>query len=74
MTSIEKSVFGSFFEICEYESALYDTLNCPQPYITIGNKNIKVTVLKIVLFGKNERDVPIFCFELVWRGENARYE
>ena len=67
MLGIEKSVFGSFFEICEYESALYGMLNRSQPYIKIGDKCKEVTVIKIVPFGTNEKGTPIFCFELVWR-------
>ena len=67
MKGIEKSVFGSFFKICEYDSASYNMLNRSRPYLQTRDGDREVTVIKIVLFGKNERDVPIFCFELVWR-------
>ena len=67
MTGIEKSVFGSFFEICEYGSAVYNMLNRSQPYLTIGSKDKEVTVIKIVLFGTSRNGTPIYCFELVWR-------
>lgn len=67
MKGIEKSVFGSFFEICEYDSVMYNKLNRSAPYLTMKGEDKKVTVIKIVPFGKNEKGTPIFCFELVWR-------
>lgn len=67
MTGIEKSVFGSFFRICEYDSASYNMLNRSRPYLHTGDGDKEVTVIKIVLFGTNEKGTPIFCFELVWR-------
>lgn len=67
MKGIEKSVFGSFFIICEYDSITYNKLNSSEPYFTIKGKDKEVTVIKIVPFGTNERGNPIFCFELVLR-------
>lgn len=66
MKGIEKSVFGSFFEICEYDSHLYNALNRSKPYVIIGKEHKEVTVIKIVPFGTNGNGTPIFCFELVW--------
>ena len=67
MTGIEKSIFGSFFKICEYNSESYSVLNRSKPYLTVNGKEKEVTVIKIVPFGTNGNGTPIFYFELVWR-------
>ena len=67
MKGIEKSVFGSFFRICEYGSEAFRVLNLSSPYLTVKGEEKKVDVIKIVPFGTNEKGIPLFCFELLWR-------
>ena len=67
MTGIEKSVFGSFFKICELDSEAFRVLNLINPYLTVKGEKKYVDVIKIVPFGTNERGVPLFCYELLWR-------
>lgn len=67
MIGVEKSVFGSFFRICEYDSETFRSLNKAEPYLKIRDKDKDVDIIKIVPIGTTKTGNPIFCYELLWR-------
>ena len=68
MKGIEKSVFGSFFRICAFDSPAFCTLNDSEPYLSTEYGNYKkVDIVKITPCGKTEKGNTLFCFELLWR-------
>ena len=67
MKGIEKSVFGSFFRICVFDSETFNSLNEPEPYLREKGKYKDVDIIKIVPCGTTDRGDPIFCYELLWR-------
>ena len=67
MNDIEKSVYGSFFIICAFNSETFCTLNKPSPYLRENGRCKDVDIIKIVPCGTSERGNTLFCFELLWR-------
>ena len=67
MKGIEKSVFGSFFRICEYDSTAFCWLNEIRPYLKVNNERMYVDIIKIIPIGTTKTGNPIFCYELLWR-------
>ena len=73
MKGIEKSVFGSFFRICIFDSQTFCTLNESRPYIKENGRCKEVDIIKIVPCGTTNDGDPIFCYELLWR-KNYDYD
>ena len=67
MTSIEKSVFGSFFRICAFNSETFCTLNESSPYLKEDDRRKNVDIIKITPCGTNKNGTSLFCYELLWR-------
>lgn len=67
MKGIEKSVYGSFFRICAFDSETFCTLNKPIPCLREDGRCKDVDIIKIVPCGTTERGNTIFCYELLWR-------
>ena len=68
MTGIEKSVFGSFFRICEFDSSTFRSLNESEPYLRREDGKWKdVDIVKIIPCGSTEKGNTLFCYELLWR-------
>ncbi len=68
MKGIEKSVFGSFFRICAFDSPAFCSLNESEPYLRIEDGRCKeVDIVKVIPCGKTEKGNTIFCYELLWR-------
>lgn len=67
MKGVEKSVFGSFFKICEYDSETFRSLNITNSYLNIRGKEKEVDVIRIVPIGTTKTGNSIFCYELLWR-------
>ena len=67
MKGIEKSVFGSFFRICAFDSETFCELNKPDPYLKEGGRWKKVDIIKIIPCGTTEGGDTLFCYELLWR-------
>lgn len=67
MNGIEKSVFGSFFRICAFDSETFCTLNKTEPYLWENNRCNVVDIIRIIPCGTTERGNTLFCYELLWR-------
>jgi hypothetical protein len=72
MKGVEKSVFGSFFRICEFDSVVFCSLNKSRPYLREDDSRKDVDIIKIVPCGTTERGNTLFCYELLWREKNVR--
>ena len=67
MKSIEKSVYGSFFRICSFDSETFYSLNKTIPYLKEDGRCKDVDIIKIIPCGTTERGNTLFCYELLWR-------
>ena len=53
MNGVEKSVFGSFFRICEYDSETFRSLNKAEPYLKIRDEDKDVDIIKLECYARN---------------------